>query len=55
MSETKPCPWCHKESGKPMKPFEIEWSVLDDDFAQHVHPKMIKYCFSCGRKLEGER
>ena len=45
------CPWCY-ENGEPRKACNLEWSVVDDDFGQYVSPKMIRFCFYCGRKLE---
>ena len=37
------CAWCGRES---------EWTVIDDDFGQPVHPDLVRYCFHCGRKLK---
>lgn len=39
----KECPWC-----------KSEYTVIDDDFGQPVHPKMIKFCWKCGRPLTPE-
>ena len=41
--EWKKCPWC-----------KSEYTVIDDDFGQPVHPKMIKFCWKCGRPLTPE-
>lgn len=38
------CGWCGGRS--------VEWSVIDEDFGQYVHPNFIRYCFHCGRKLK---
>lgn len=40
--EEKNCPWCRPSS---------EYTIIDDDFGQPLHPKMIKFCFNCGRDL----
>lgn len=48
------CYWCHKSNGKPMNQSEVEWGVIDDDFAQPVPANLVKYCFSCGRKIYKE-
>lgn len=40
--EEKDCPWCRPSS---------EYTIIDDDFGQPLHPSMIKFCFSCGRDL----
>ena len=45
------CPWCYTGI-RPMKSFELEWTVIDDDFAQPVPLKAVRYCFCCGRKLD---
>ena len=53
--ETKPCPWCHTHKGKevvPMEKYKVEWSVIDEDFGQRVHPTLIHYCPFCGRYLD---
>lgn len=39
----KECPWC-----------KSEYTIIDDDFGQPVHPKMIKFCWNCGRPLTEE-
>lgn len=39
----KKCPWC-----------KSEYTVIDDDFGQPVHPNMIKFCWNCGRPLTPE-
>lgn len=36
------CPWCSDK----------EYTIIDDDFGQPIHPKMIHYCFRCGRELK---
>lgn len=36
-----PCAWCG-----------AEYTIIDDDFAQPVHPNMVKFCWHCGRPLE---
>ena len=35
------CAWC-----------KAEYTIIDDDFAQPISRKMIKFCWHCGRKLE---
>lgn len=37
------CAWC-----------KAEYTIVDDEFVQPVHPKLIKFCWHCGRKLKGE-
>lgn len=45
--EEKDCPWCRPSS---------EYTIIDDDFGQPLHPSMIKFCFNCGRDLrKGEK
>lgn len=39
----KECPWC-----------KSEYTVIDDDFGQPVHPNTIKFCWNCGRPLTEE-
>lgn len=39
----KECPWC-----------KAEYTIIDDDFGQPVHPNMVKFCWSCGRPLTPE-
>ncbi len=39
----KGCAWCN-----------AEYTIVDDEFVQPVHPKLIKFCWHCGRKLKGE-
>lgn len=34
------CPWC-----------KAEYTIVDDDFGQPVHPHMIRYCWHCGSPL----
>ena len=46
----KPCPWCHNHKYKP----ELQFTIIDDNFGQYVHEKLIKYCPFCGRKLSEE-
>lgn len=36
------CAWC-----------KAEYTIIDDEFAQPINQKMIKFCWHCGRKLEG--
>ena len=36
----KPCAWC-----------KAEYTIIDDDFGQPVHPTKVKFCFNCGRRL----
>lgn len=36
------CAWC-----------KAEYTIIDDEFAQPISQKMIKFCWHCGRKLEG--
>ena len=45
------CLWCHKGI-KPMKSFELEWTVIDDYSTQPLPQRAVKYCFCCGRKLD---
>lgn len=40
------CSWCSPNS---------EYTVIDDDFGQPIHPSMVKYCFNCGRELRKEK
>lgn len=40
--EKTECPWCSPRS---------EYTIIDDDFGQPLHPNMIKFCFNCGREL----
>lgn len=44
----KPCPWCHNHKGKP----ELQFTIIDDNFGQYVHEKLIEYCPFCSRKLK---
>lgn len=37
------CPWC-----------KSEYTIVDDDFGQPVHPNMIRYCWHCGSPLTHE-
>ena len=46
----KPCLWCQNHKGET----ELQFSIVDDDFAQYVRNSMIKYCPFCGRKLVEE-
>lgn len=46
----KHCLWCQNRKGET----ELQFSVIDDDFAQYVKISMIKYCPFCGRKLVEE-
>ena len=41
-TDKKPCAWCKTEG---------EYTIIDNDFGQPIHPRMICYCFRCGRKL----
>ena len=36
------CAWC-----------KAEYTIIDDEFAQPISQNMIKFCWHCGRKLEG--
>ena len=36
------CAWC-----------KAEYTIIDDEFAQPISQKMIKFCWHCGRKLKG--
>ena len=36
------CAWC-----------KAEYTIIDDEFAQPISQKMIKFCWHCGSKLEG--
>ena len=47
-NELKPCPWCQNKNGKT----DLQFSVIDDDFAQYVKTSMIKFCPFCGRSLK---
>lgn len=47
-NELKPCPWCQNKKGKT----DLQFSVIDDDFAQYVKTSMIKFCPFCGRSLK---
>ena len=47
-NELKPCPWCRNKNGK----IDLQFSVIDDDFAQYVKTSMIKFCPFCGRSLK---
>lgn len=47
-SELKPCPWCYGKNGKT----DLDFTIIDDDFGQPVHPKLIKFCPFCGRSLQ---
>lgn len=38
------CAWC-----------KADYTIIDDDFVQPIHKKMIKFCWHCGRKLEGAK
>ena len=42
VKEETECPWCKPSS---------EYTIIDDDFGQPLHPDMIKFCFNCGRDL----
>ena len=44
------CNWCQNHKGKT----NLNFSIIDDDFGQYVHPKLIKYCPFCGRKIQEE-
>lgn len=35
------CPWC-----------KGDYKIVDNDFAQYIHPSLINYCFGCGRKRQ---
>lgn len=35
------CAWC-----------KAEYTIIDDDFGQPLHPNYVKYCFYCGKKIE---
>lgn len=37
------CAWC-----------KAEYTIIDDEFAQPISQKMIKFCWHCGRKLKGD-
>lgn len=39
----KDCPWC-----------KAEYTIIDDDFGQPVHPNMVKFCWHCGKPLTKE-
>lgn len=38
--DDKKCPWC-----------KAEYTIIDDDFGQPVHPTKVRFCFNCGRRL----
>lgn len=39
----KGCAWC-----------KAEYTIIDDEFLQPVHPNLIKFCWHCGRKFKEE-
>ena len=39
----KGCAWC-----------KAEYTIIDDDFGQPIRPKMIHFCWRCGKRLEVE-
>lgn len=47
----KRCAWCTNRNGKT----DLQFSIIDDDFGQYVHPKIIKYCPFCGRELQKQK
>lgn len=47
-SEKKRCVWCQRENGKT----DLDFTIIDDSFAQPVHPNLIKFCPFCGRALQ---
>lgn len=51
MNEKITCPWC-SVNGKPLKAYQLEFSVLDEDFGQRVPMSMVKFCPFCGREIE---
>ena len=44
------CPWCQNHKGKT----DLQFSIIDDNFAQYVRTSMINYCPFCGRNVRGE-
>lgn len=50
MTHGEDCSWCRNRKGKT----DLNFTVIDDDFGQYVHPKLIKYCPFCGRKIQEE-
>lgn len=52
MSNKKPekhiCRWCQDSKSRT----SLEFSIIDDDFGQYVHPSLIKFCPFCGRELK---
>lgn len=46
-TEKQPCAWCKTEGECTI----IDYTIFDD-FGQPLHPRMICYCFRCGRKLK---
>ena len=47
MMNEKSCLWCTNHKGKT----DLQFTIVDDNFGQYVHPKLIKYCPFCGREL----
>ena len=47
----KNCPWCC-DVKRDHEKYNLEWSVIDDDFGQRVHNDLIHFCFFCGRPLD---
>jgi hypothetical protein len=46
----KPCPWCHNHKLET----ELQFTIIDNDTAQYVTEKLIRYCPFCSRKLREE-
>ena len=50
MNDDERCPWCTNANGKT----DLDFSIIDDNFGQYVHQRMIKFCPFCGRRLWNE-
>ena len=51
MNDDERCPWCTSTNGKT----DLDFSIIDDNFGQYVHQRMINFCPFCGRRLQNER
>ena len=51
-NQSKICLWCHTQNGDELPKYKADFSIIDDDFGQYVHPNLIHYCPFCGRKFE---
>lgn len=45
------CGWCTNGKGKT----SLEFSVIDEDFGQHVPGSLINFCPFCGRGINNEK